>query len=131
MLSLAEAERIKAVCERFGAQAKISSIHVNAWFGDYDKVKTARLFLRSYRGLSEERQKAEVLFCGDSPNDEPMFEFFPNSCAVANIREFEHLLHFPPAYVSASTHGRGFAEIVDVVLRKSGKAGSRRRARRE
>jgi HAD superfamily hydrolase (TIGR01484 family) len=123
MLSLAEAERIKAVCERFGAQAKISSIHVNAWFGDYDKVKTARLFLRDYWGLSEERQKVEVLFCGDSPNDEPMFDFFPNSCAVANIREFEYLLRRPPTYISNSTHGRGFAEIVDAILRKIDKAG--------
>ena len=118
-LSLAEAQRIKEVCESFGAQAKISSIHVNAWFGDYDKVKMARLFLQRHWGLDEEHLKAEVLFCGDSPNDEPMFSYFPNSCAVANIREYEHLLRYPPTYVSKLPHGEGFAEIAQTLLQKS------------
>lgn len=119
LLPLSEAERIKEVCERFGAQAKISSIHVNTWFGDYDKVKMARLFLQDHWGLDEERQKKEVLFCGDSPNDEPMFAYFPHSCAVANISEYEHLLDQPPSFVSSRECGDGFAEIADTVLRKS------------
>ena len=123
VLSLGEAEQIKAVCERFGARAKISSIHVNTWFGDYDKVAMARLFLERQWQMSSERQQSEVLFCGDSPNDEPMFEHFPLSCAVANIREYEHLLRQPPGFVSRSGHGRGFAEIADTVLRKARLAG--------
>lgn len=118
ILSIAEAEKIKAVCERFGARAKISSIHVNTWFGEYDKVEMARLFLAQHWGMTLERQKDEVLFCGDSPNDEPMFEFFPNSCGVANIREYGHLLHHPPQYVAQADHGGGFAEIARTVLRK-------------
>jgi hypothetical protein len=124
ILSLAEAQQIKEVCQGFGAQAKISSIHVNAWFGDYDKVKMAALFLQQHWGLDAQHQKAEVLFCGDSPNDEPMFSYFPNSCAVANIHEYEHLLSHPPSYVSRRAHGEGFAEIVETLLRKS----SRKRA---
>ncbi len=118
-LSLEEAEMIKAVCERFGAQAKISSIHVNTWFGEYDKVEMAQLFLSHRWGLSEADQTEQVLFCGDSPNDEPMFTRFPHACAVANIREYEHLLTHPPTYVSEKSHGEGFAEIASVVLEKS------------
>ncbi len=117
-LTLDDAERIKAVCERFGAQAKISSIHVNTWFGDYDKLKMANLFLSEVWGVDRERQQLEVLFCGDSPNDEPMFAFFTNSCAVANIREYEHLLDHPPRYVTNSGHGQGFAEAVEALLSK-------------
>lgn len=123
VLGLAEAQQIKSVCERLGARAKISSIHVNAWFGDYDKVAMARLFLSRMWGMEPEQQKVEVLFCGDSPNDEPMFEFFPNSCAVSNIQEYEGLLRRPPSYVSAAGHGKGFAEIVDILLEKAGGRG--------
>ena len=35
-------DRIAAIFERFGATAKISSIHVNGWFGSYDKLSTTR-----------------------------------------------------------------------------------------
>lgn len=121
ILGLEEAEHIKRVCERFGARAKISSIHVNTWFGDYDKVSMARLFLADVWKVSAGDQKEVALYCGDSPNDEPMFDFFPNSCAVANIREYEHLLGHPPTYVSNASHGRGFAEIADLLLRRSGR----------
>ena len=31
-----------AIFERHGAHAKVSSIHVNGWFGDYDKLTTSR-----------------------------------------------------------------------------------------
>lgn len=116
LLTLEDAEHIKAVCERFGARAKISSIHVNAWFGDYDKVSMARLFLSSIWGVDGGRQKVEVIFCGDSPNDEPMFAYFPRSCAVANIRQYEHLVRHPPTYVTNAAHGRGFAEAVEILL---------------
>jgi HAD superfamily hydrolase (TIGR01484 family) len=33
----AEVDRIVSIFERAGAQAKVSSIHVNGWFGDYNK----------------------------------------------------------------------------------------------
>ena len=49
-LPLSDAERIRAVCERMGARAKVSSIHVNAWFGEYDKLSMAELFLSSVLG---------------------------------------------------------------------------------
>ena len=35
-------DRIKAIFEEEGATAKISSIHVNGWFGDYDKLSMTR-----------------------------------------------------------------------------------------
>lgn len=109
-LGLEAAEKIKAVCEEFGATAKISSIHVNAWFGDYDKLGMARLFLE--RELREENIKESVLFFGDSPNDEPMFGFFPQSCAVANIAPFLGGLKSLPGYLTKGESGEGFVEAV-------------------
>lgn len=109
-LGLEAAKRIKAVCEEFGATAKISSIHVNAWFGDYDKLNMARLFLGEVLGEGNIRES--VLFFGDSPNDEPMFGFFPQSCAVANIAPFLGSLKSLPGYLAKGESGEGFTEAV-------------------
>ncbi|HDQ14300.1 MAG TPA: HAD-IIB family hydrolase [Sediminispirochaeta sp.] len=110
------AEKIQRLCEGEGAVAKISSIHVNAWFGNYDKVSMARYFLRQKYRLDERRMKERVLFCGDSPNDQPMFEYFPNSCAVANIEEMIDYIKHPPAFVTGAKGGEGFVEMCAVLL---------------
>ena len=107
-LGLEAAEKIQSVCERFGAIAKISSIHVNTWFGDYDKLSMVRLFLSSHRGETD--LEKSVCFFGDSPNDEPMFSAFPLSVGVANIRAFAHLIKSGPGFITTESYGRGFAE---------------------
>lgn len=114
-LGLEAAEEIKRVCESFGAVAKISSIHVNTWFGDYDKVSMARLFLEQVMGAQE--LEKEVIFFGDSPNDEPMFRFFPLSVGVANLQPFLPNLTYKPAYLTSCRGGKGFAEGVLLLAR--------------
>lgn len=64
-LPLSAAEEIRRVCEARGAHAKISSIHVNAWFGDYDKRSMAELF---FREVLREDAVSQSIFFGDSPN---------------------------------------------------------------
>jgi 1,2-diacylglycerol 3-alpha-glucosyltransferase len=116
-LGLDMAERIRDICERYGAKAKISSIHVNTWYGEYDKVSMARLFLEQKHGCDLGGDDREtVLFVGDSPNDEPMFSFFPVSCAVANIRPFLPILNHRPAFVTDKEAGAGFAQVADMLL---------------
>ncbi|MEE8409416.1 MAG: HAD-IIB family hydrolase [Myxococcota bacterium] len=115
-LGLDAAEAIRAVFERHGAKAKISSIHVNGWFGDYDKLSMVRIFCSEVWDLDIEAARDEYIFCGDSPNDEAMFEFFPNACAVANIAPFKDRMTHLPRYVAAREGGDGFAEIVDLIL---------------
>ena len=56
------------------------------------------------------------LFIGDSANDAGMFEFFPLSVGVANVRHVLAELPKSPAYVTASEGGAGFAEMVKVLL---------------
>ena len=43
-LPMTEVEKIVAYFEQGGARAKISSIHVNGWFGDYDKLAMTGFF---------------------------------------------------------------------------------------
>ncbi|MEC7193776.1 MAG: HAD family hydrolase, partial [SAR324 cluster bacterium] len=66
--------KIKNIFEDSGAVAKISSIHVNGWFGDYDKLSTCQLFVSSELGFELSEQREKFIFVGDSPNDEPMFQ---------------------------------------------------------
>jgi len=120
VLPFSAAEKVKEIAITEGAVAKISSIHVNVWMGDYDKLSMTERFLRERFGWQGGLE--EVVFAGDSPNDEPMFARFPFSCAVANIRNFLHLLKSPPAFVAEKEGGEGFAEIADALLAKIAKS---------
>lgn len=108
--------RIKSIFEQAGANAKISSIHVNGWFGRYDKLTMTRRFLRDFGGIDIDRERQRVVFCGDSPNDAPMFAHFPNACGVANVRDYEAEIEVLPAYVTQQRGGRGFAELSQYLL---------------
>jgi hypothetical protein len=110
------AERIRAIFARFGAQAKVSSIHVNGWFGNYDKIAMTIEFVRARWGIDFSQQQSNFVFCGDSPNDEPMFAAFTHSCAVANISPFVDQLRQLPRYVTTQPCGAGFTELVDTLL---------------
>lgn len=109
-------DRIVSVFHEAGAIAKVSSIHVNGWFGLYDKLSMTRLFAEEILGLELERNKDRFVYCGDSPNDAPMFRFFPNACGVANVQDFVGRIDALPAYISDSRGGAGFVEIANMIL---------------
>lgn len=108
-------DKIVEIFHKHGAQAKVSSIHVNGWFGDYNKLTMTLEFLKREFNISATEAKNVCAFSGDSPNDEPMFEYFPNSFAVANINNFITQIKYKPSYVSNSRGGKGFAEIASVL----------------
>lgn len=113
-LGLEAAEKIRDIAAAMGAEAKISSIHVNIWFGGYDKLRMTQRFLREVLGETDPRRS--VFFFGDSPNDEPMFSAFPNSCGVRNLMPFLDLLRYRPGYLASREGGYGFAEGVGHIL---------------
>jgi HAD superfamily hydrolase (TIGR01484 family) len=118
ILPLSAAERIKAIALEEGAIAKVSSIHVNIWMGKYDKLTMAERFLSGRFGWVSGSGDREVVFAGDSPNDEPMFARFPLACGVANVRRYGDLIKKLPAYVASKECGDGFAEIAETILDK-------------
>lgn len=108
--------RIQEIFEEEGAVAKISSIHVNGWFGDYDKLSMSRRFADDVLGFDLEAEKSRVVFCGDSPNDAPMFSYFPNSCGVANVADFAGQITCKPTWITAKKGGEGFVELAEKLL---------------
>jgi HAD superfamily hydrolase (TIGR01484 family) len=112
-----DVERICDIFRRHGAKCKVSSIHVNGWFGDYDKLAMTKIFVQEQWKLDLDEQKERYLFCGDSPNDEPMFRYFPLSAGVKNVLLFADRMKHLPAFVACKEGSEGFAEIAATVLR--------------
>ncbi len=111
-------DQIVTIFKSHGAIAKVSNIHVNGWFGNYDKLTTCRAYCEKELGSTFEKIKHKIAFTGDSPNDAPMFKAFPLSFAVKNIKEFIDRIDTPPQFVSSLPEGEGFAEIVDHLIEK-------------
>ena len=109
-------DRIATSMRARGLTAKVSSIHVNGWFGTYDKLTTTRTLMREALGTDLDAARHEHVFVGDSPNDAPMFAYFPHGVGVANIRDFAGRLDHEPAYVTTAEAGAGFCEVVDLLL---------------
>ena len=111
-----DVDRIVELFHKSGAIAIPSSIHVNGWFGEYDKLTMTRLLLEEVFGENLETIKENVIFIGDAPNDAPMFAYFPNSVGVANVMEFKGKLHSEPTWVTKERGGYGYAEMVELLL---------------
>jgi HAD superfamily hydrolase (TIGR01484 family) len=114
----AEIDELLGLCHGLGAHAKLSSIHVNAWFGQYDKRKGLEHWLaQGAPGLAGPVPALnEWLFIGDSPNDEPMFAAFEYSVGVANLSQYLDRLTHPPRWITAGASGAGFAEMAATLV---------------
>ena len=115
-LSATDIQKIVRMMEEQGLTAKVSSIHVNGWIGSYDKLTMTKRLMAEVYECDIETEKNSFVFIGDSPNDQPMFQFFPNSVGVANIHHFEKDLIHKPAYVTELEAGSGFVELADALI---------------
>lgn len=120
-LPLSTAQRIADAFHAAGATAKVSSIHVNAWFGSHDKLTMSRRILSELFDIDSEKDFPRIAYCGDSPNDAPMYAHFPNGIGVANIRPFAGLMSHLPRYVTRGEGGLGFAEFAGAVIAARGR----------
>jgi len=113
-----DVDELVRICEQAGAHAKVSSIHVNAWFGEYDKYRGFRHLLEHFPGTALPAL-GQWLFIGDSPNDEPLFAQFEASVGVANLMEFieaKGRLTRPPTWITGAESGAGFVEMAERLI---------------
>jgi hydroxymethylpyrimidine pyrophosphatase-like HAD family hydrolase len=61
-------------------------------------------------------RREAYLFSGDSPNDSPMFGFFPNGVGVANVRDFADAMAHLPSWITAARSGAGFVELAHALI---------------
>ena len=109
-------ERVVAVMRSEGMTATVSSIHVNGWFGEHDKLSGARWMVRRLFGRELDAERECWVYVGDSTNDQAMFGFFPLSVGVANLLDFAPQLTTWPAYLTDGARGAGFGEVAARLL---------------
>jgi HAD superfamily hydrolase (TIGR01484 family) len=115
-LPAAQIEHVVRLMQAEGMNATVSSIHINGWYGEHNKLSGARWIVRKLLGRGLDAEIDRWVYVGDSTNDVLMFERFPLSVGVANIRRFEAQLSHPPRYITPSERGAGFAEVTGAVL---------------
>ena len=115
-LNPAQIARVVAVMQGAGMTATVSSIHINGWFGGHNKLVGARWIVRALFDRDLDAEMNRWVFVGDSTNDQLMFEHFPHSVGVANIRRFEAELSHQPRYLTQGERGAGFAEVARAIL---------------
>ena len=108
--------QVVAIMQSEGMHATVSSIHINGWFGTHNKLEGARWAVRTLFGRDLDAELDAWVYVGDSTNDQLMFEAFPNSIGVANVRRFEAELACLPRYVTDGERGAGFAEVAEALL---------------
>jgi HAD superfamily hydrolase (TIGR01484 family) len=108
--------QILDICTEEGASFGVSSIHVNCWFGAYSKLDMVRYLLKEVYGLEDADMKQQIAYCGDAPNDSPLFDFFPFSFGVANVLSSSIDMPVMPAYCADNFYGKGFSEIASKLI---------------
>lgn len=107
---------IVSFLEGAGCHVKVSDIHINAWFGEFDKASMCRRVGELF-GLDLLGEDAEAaVYFGDSPNDAPLFAAFPLAIGVANVRALAHRVATLPAFVTDGRGCEGFVEGVTHLL---------------
>ena len=109
-------DRVVEIMRSERMQATVSSIHINGWYGTHDKLEGARWIVRQLFRRDLDKEIDQWVYVGDSTNDVLMFERFPLSVGVANIRRFEKQLAHAPRWVTPGERGAGFAQVVRAVL---------------
>lgn len=116
-LDAGQVQRVLEVMHGAGMHATVSSIHINGWFGEHDKLSGARWIVRRLFDRDLEAELPRWAYVGDSTNDQLMFGHFPLSVGVANLQRFADQLHVWPAYLTRGERGVGFAEFAVALLR--------------
>lgn len=115
-LSDAQIDEVVMRMRAAGMHATVSSIHINGWYGEHNKLVGARWIVRELWGRALDEEMDRWVYVGDSTNDQLMFQAFVHSVGVANIARFVPQLAQLPRYVARGERGAGFAEVAAAVL---------------
>ena len=109
-LGMDAAHKIFDIFQEFKATAKISSIHVNGWWGDFSKGSALEFLSQQLLQFSIQE---EFVYVGDSPNDGPLFKLAGSSIGVANINSFVGKVDFShPKFVTNQCAALGALEVI-------------------
>lgn len=108
-----EVDEVLKTCKELNVSYQVSSIHINCFFGNYNKKNAIEEFVHFLYDKSFYDIKNESAYAGDSKNDELPFSMFKYTFAVANIKKYLKDMKYKPVIVVKGVGSKGFAEIVD------------------
>jgi HAD superfamily hydrolase (TIGR01484 family) len=114
-LSPEDAERVVALLRQQGFSAVRSSVHVNFGPPEFNKLSACKIVVERVLG-GDASDLEPYVFVGDALNDAPMFEGFPRSVGVANVRRWWDELSHKPRYLTVAAEGAGLREAAARVL---------------
>ena len=109
-------QQVLDILRRTGMHTSISSIHIHGCFGDFNKWNGACWMAHELLQRDLPQEIKHWAFVGDSGNDQIMFQHFPHSVGVANVRRFAERLKHLPRYITPSERGAGFVELAQAIL---------------
>jgi len=98
-------------CISNGANAAISNIHLNVWYGNYNKLDMSLKILDEWN-----LKEYECMYIGDSPNDSPMFNHFSFSVGVKSVLKYKDIMDHFPSYLTTGDSSEGFEELTNFIL---------------
>ena len=116
-----DVDRLEGLLRARKVTAVRSSVHINCWVGEFDKLSSVRMFVEREWKLTVEPSDPRFVYVGDSFNDAPMFKGFALSIGVSNVRDVLERISHPPAYIASAPEGRGFQELVTAILEQKGR----------
>lgn len=116
-LGFAAADALEKFLRERGVTAVRSSVHVNCWLGEFDKLSAVRRFVKTEWKKTVARDDARYVYVGDSFNDAPMFGAFSLSVGVANVRDVLETIDAPPKFITRAREAKGFGEVADAIVR--------------
>lgn len=91
--------QVRKFLESHRVNYSTSNVHLNFWCGEISKMKSLRFFMSEVTYVHED----EVIFFGDSLNDETVFEGLRHCVGVSNIQEvLDQLQHRPRIILEGS-----------------------------
>lgn len=115
-LSIADLQTMNEICQSQGWSFTYSTVQCHIKPLQQNKAEG---LLKILQDFFPQYSRAQILTVGDSPNDESLFDprIFPYSVGVANILHYRDQLTHQPTYVTTSSEGNGFCELIDYLKR--------------
>ena len=112
-------ESLKKQIEDFlkekGMRFSSSNVHLNFWKGEVSKSHAMKHLLRK---KYPSYQIEDCLFFGDAPNDESVFENFPNSVGVSNIQPHLECMKYHPKVILKGKENEGVKGVLNYLMGK-------------
>jgi len=108
--------QVVQIMQAEGMTATVSSIHINGWYGEHNKLSGARWIVQQLYQRELDAELAQWAYVGDSANDQLMFQHFAHSVGVANVADLLDRMEHPPTWVTRASSGAGFVEFAQHLL---------------